>query len=100
MTQLVFRDDAYARSCEATVVAVRENIVELDRTVFYPLGGGQAGDTGSLGGAKVIDTRKGDGEAVLHILEPGAGLPHVDTLATTTSPVVAPAGTGMEADVE
>ena len=77
MTQLVFRDDAYARSCEATVVAVRENIVELDRTVFYPLGGGQAGDTGILGGAKVVDTRKGDGEAVLHMLEPGAGLPHV-----------------------
>ena len=49
MTALLFRDDPYLRSCEATVTAARENIVELDRTVFYPLGGGQVGDTGSIG---------------------------------------------------
>jgi misacylated tRNA(Ala) deacylase len=47
--------------------------VELDRTVFYPLGGGQAGDTGKLGSWRVIDTRKGSsGDSVLHLLEPGA----------------------------
>lgn len=77
MTQLLFRDDAYLKSCEATVVAARENIVELDRTVFYPLGGGQVGDTGRIGAAQVIDTRKGEGDAVLHCLEPGATLPAV-----------------------
>lgn len=74
---LLFRDDAYLRACEATVVAARGNIVELDRTVFYPLGGGQPGDSGRLGGLRVIDTRKGEGEAVLHVIDPGAALPAV-----------------------
>ena len=77
MTELLFREDAYLRSCEATVVAVRDNAVELDRTVFYPLGGGQLGDTGRISGLKVVDTRKGDGDVVLHLLEPGAPLPAV-----------------------
>jgi len=72
MAVLLFRDDPYLRSCEAVVVAVRDNVIELDRTVFYPLGGGQAGDTGRLGDAKVLDTRKGEGETVLHLLDPGA----------------------------
>ncbi len=78
MTELLFREDPYLAHCEATVVAVRDNVAELDRTVFYPLGGGQAGDTGkmrgSLGEARVIDTRKGAGDAVLHIMEPGSVL--------------------------
>ena len=73
MTELLFREDPYLRSCEATVVAVHEGGVELDRTVFYPMGGGQAGDTGSMGAWRVLDTRKGPGGgSVLHILEPGA----------------------------
>jgi misacylated tRNA(Ala) deacylase len=81
MAELLFRDDPYLRSCEATVIAARENVVELDRTVFYPLGGGQVGDSGRIGGARVIDTRKGEtGDAVLHCLEPGAPLPAVGTI--------------------
>jgi misacylated tRNA(Ala) deacylase len=71
VAELLFRDDPYLKSCEATVVAVHENTVELDRTVFYPLGGGQAGDTGKLGDWRVVDTRK-SGDTVLHMLEPGA----------------------------
>ena len=73
MAELVFRDNAYLKSCEATVTAVHGDAVELDRTVFYPLGGGQAGDTGTIGAWRVIDTRKGPlPDQVLHVLEPGS----------------------------
>jgi misacylated tRNA(Ala) deacylase len=80
-TELLFRDDAYLRTATARVLAVSERGIELDRTVFYPLGGGQAGDTGRLlraqGAAVVIaDTRKGDTpERVLHVPTPGSALP-------------------------
>ncbi len=71
MAELLFREDSYLRSCEATVVAVHAEGVELDRTVFYPLGGGQAGDTGRMGAWRVRDTRKRE-NSVVHVLEPGA----------------------------
>ena len=73
MAELLFREDSYLTACEATVVAVHANAVELDRTVFYPLGGGQAGDTGTIGPWRVLDTRKGEaGDSVLHLLDPAA----------------------------
>jgi misacylated tRNA(Ala) deacylase len=77
-TELLFRNDAYLRSTTATVVAVGERGIELDRTVFYPLGGGQAGDTGALwraGGERIdiIDTRKGEtAERVVHVPAPAS----------------------------
>lgn len=78
MAALLYRDDPYLRTCTATVVAARDNVVELDRTIFYPLGGGQPGDTGTLGGLRVVDTRKGaDESTVLHCLAPDAPLPAV-----------------------
>ena len=79
MTEALFREDSYARDCTATVLGIDDGAVILDRTVFYPLGGGQPGDTGKLewsgNSAVVIDTRKGEGDAIRHILEEGAALP-------------------------
>jgi misacylated tRNA(Ala) deacylase len=68
MTQDLFRADAYRTECQATVTAVHAQGIALDRTVFYPLGGGQAGDAGVLvlgDGSElgVADTRKGKDEA-------------------------------------
>src|SRR5947207_8043507 len=81
MTELVFRDDAYARSCAARVTLADERGIRLDRTVFYPTGGGQPGDTGTLrlasGAAIVIvDTVKGEGpDEVIHVPAPDSTLP-------------------------
>ena len=75
MAELLFRDDAYLAACEARVVAVRGDSVELDRTVFYPTGGGQPGDTGRIGRWRVLDTRKGDApDSILHVMEPNFSL--------------------------
>jgi misacylated tRNA(Ala) deacylase len=87
MTEALFRDDAYARSCAAQVLAVDGNRVVLDRTVFYPAGGGQPGDRGDLvlaDGTRlaVVDTLKGDGTTVLHVLADGVAPPSVGTVLT------------------
>jgi misacylated tRNA(Ala) deacylase len=72
-TELLFRDDAYLKTASARVVAVHARGIELDRTIFYPLGGGQPGDTGVLvrtNGERiaVVDTRKGDViDSVVHV---------------------------------
>jgi len=88
--ELLFRDDAYLTTCEATVTQVDDDGVRLDRTVFYPNGGGQPGDTGSLALADgteipISDTRKGaNHEDVVHIPEAGATLPKVRDKVTAT----------------
>jgi misacylated tRNA(Ala) deacylase len=80
VTALLFRDDAYLRRCETTVVAADERGIRLGATVFYPAGGGQPGDTGVLrfagGEVAIADTVKGEGtDEVIHVPAPGAGLP-------------------------
>jgi len=80
-TELLFRDDAYAKAATARVVAADERGIELDRTIFYPLGGGQQGDSGVLVRANgeriaIADTRKGDAmDSVRHIAVAGSALP-------------------------
>lgn len=82
MTDDLFRSDAYLRECEALVMGVDEAGILLDRTVFYPMGGGQAGDSGRLLLADgrelaIADTRKAkDAEGrptdrILHVPAPG-----------------------------
>jgi misacylated tRNA(Ala) deacylase len=80
-SELLFRSDPYLRSADARVVAVSERGIELDRTIFYPLGGGQAGDTGVLvreNGERIaiLDTRKGETlDSVLHVAVPSSAQP-------------------------
>ncbi len=80
-TELLFREDAYLKTAAARVQAVGTRGIELDRTVFYPLGGGQAGDTGALvreSGERIpiADTRKGETpDSIVHIAASGAPLP-------------------------
>lgn len=64
MTEPVYYEDSYLRTLTAEVTAVDAEWIELNRTIFYPNGGGQPGDTGifiSPSGEEyaVIDTRKG-----------------------------------------
>mgnify|MGYP001127507716 CR=1 FL=1 len=80
-TEALFREDAYLTRCEAKIVALGDDGILLDRTVFYPLGGGQAGDTGALvlaDGTRIAiaDTRKAKFEGAtpddaLHVPAPG-----------------------------
>jgi misacylated tRNA(Ala) deacylase len=83
MLEELFRQDAYLKEADASVTAVEERGVRLDRSIFYPTGGGQPGDTGLLrwegGEAKVVDSVKADGGDVLHVLAPDAPRPAVGT---------------------
>ena len=73
----LFREDAHLRACDARVTGIDERGIRLDRTVFYPHGGGQAGDSGELRRADgliiaIADTRKGEAPGeILHV--PAAG---------------------------
>lgn len=86
-TEALFQSDAYLRECSAQVTGADDGAVVLDRTVFYPTGGGQPGDTGVLRAAdgrewQVVDTRKGEGGSIVHRLAPGSAAPPPSTTVT------------------
>jgi len=81
MSEKIFRDDAYVKTCEAVVTQVSEYGIQLDRTVFYPTGGGQPGDSGTLKTAdgrevSIIEAIKEKGSGH-HLHVPGEGAPEL-----------------------
>ena len=81
MTEQLFAEDAYARSCDARVIHSAPGAIQLDRTIFYAAGGGQPGDSGVLKLADgteiaVLNTVKGDQAGdILHLVAEDAPLP-------------------------
>ncbi len=73
MTEALFRTDSYLKECNARITAIGPEGVELDRSVFYPEGGGQPGDSGHLRLANgreiaIATTRKGaSADSILHV---------------------------------
>ncbi|MDG5978393.1 alanyL-tRNA synthetase, class iic-like protein [Hydrogenophaga taeniospiralis CCUG 15921] len=101
MTQDLFRQDAYLQHCGATITAVSEHGIVLDRSVFYPLGGGQAGDAGELRLADgtaitIADTRKGkDAEG-----RPTADIVHVPAPDQEAALAKATVGSAVTAHID
>lgn len=87
MTEELYQEDGYLKSTEATVTAVGEGGIKVDRTVFYPNGGGQPGDTGTLkfsgGELAIIDTVKDTiAGGILHVPADDQTLPCVGDSVT------------------
>ena len=83
-TELLYLSDAYLQTFTADVVDVRPDAIALDRTAFYPTGGGQPHDVGTLAGLEVTDVRKDpEGELVWHTVSSSA-LPAVGDTITGT----------------
>ena len=79
MTIELFREDSYLKECDATVISLDERGICLDRTIFYPRGGGQPGDSGTIVGSDgvetpITDTIK-DRETGDHLHLPAEGAP-------------------------
>ena len=86
MTRRLYSEDAYLAECQATVEALAERGVILNATVFYPTGGGQPGDTGTLtwdgGSAVVADTVADETGRIVHVLAEGSTAPEPGTEVT------------------
>lgn len=87
MTEPLFRQDAYLTECEAQVLAVNERGgIVLDRSIFYPRGGGQPGDRGALrfNGTDIgiATTVKGEGDEIVLVPVETASVPAVGATVT------------------
>lgn len=78
-TQRLYQQDVYLKECEATVLAVRGDRVILDRTIFFPTGGGQSCDLGFIGSQEVLEVSEADG-AVCHQVRGADSLQEGDTV--------------------
>src|SRR5258708_38289329 len=72
MTDRLYYNDAHLRTFDAAVQRVDGPIVILDRTAFYPTSGGQPFDTGTLGGARVVDVVDQEDGTIAHVLDKGS----------------------------
>ena len=86
MTERLFLDHTALRETTATVIASDAPGIMLDRTIFYARSGGQPGDLGEIlwdgGACSLIDTIKGEGDAIVHVPAPDAALPPAGTTVT------------------
>ena len=87
MTQDLFREDAYVREAEGTVTGhTPEGGIVLDASIFYPTGGGQPGDSGTLrwngSSLAIATTIKGDGDSVVLVPSEPRALPAIGTRLT------------------
>lgn len=73
VTERLYDVNHYLKAFKANVLGLRDEGVLLDRTAFYAEAGGQAGDTGVLGGERVIDTKVGKDGVILHYMEDSPG---------------------------
>ncbi|MBS3106689.1 alanyl-tRNA editing protein [Candidatus Woesearchaeota archaeon] len=74
MTELLYLQDSYLKEFEATITGVEGRLVALDKTAFYPSGGGQPCDFGSLVGEytyKVLSVKKISGQVVHEVDKEG-----------------------------
>ncbi|MDY6765821.1 MAG: alanine--tRNA ligase, partial [Candidatus Nanohaloarchaea archaeon] len=85
-TQRLYYRDEYMHTFEAEILAVEDEWVVLDRTAFYPTGGGQEHDTGAIAGIDVVDVVDQDG-VILHRLDPAEGEDLPDAGQTVTGEI-------------
>ena len=88
MTIKLYTDDAYLASNDSIVESLKDNEVVLESTVFYPIGGGQPGDTGTLSWennqAEVINTYCDEGGSIRHVLSEDSSLPAIGQTITAS----------------
>ncbi|WP_456320754.1 alanine--tRNA ligase-related protein, partial [Palaeococcus sp. (in: euryarchaeotes)] len=69
MTRKLYYEDTYLKEARAKIVDIKENALLLDQTIFYPTGGGQPHDEGTINGVKVLDVYKDEEGDVWHVVE-------------------------------
>ncbi len=88
MTIKLYTDDAYLASNDSIVESLKDNEVVLESTVFYPIGGGQPGDTGTLSWenkqAEVINTYSDETGSIRHVLSENSSLPEIGQTITAS----------------